>query len=306
MGVSTTNSLTVVAKTPQITHRYGFRSNTVDTFNSGVSGTLFGMATVSNYALNIERLRVPASYMQLPNDLISGYDALTIELWAKPGNNPVAFNRLIDLGDKVYGDGLANGGSYVFITSTTGNNTVPSSRLLPRGGGEELQNGAVNGNNVNSNIHYVVTVDNVAGSNMMRFYTNGVFVALDNTTNVSLGRINNDFSYVGRSLFQGDAAYGGSIDEIRIWYGALDAAGVANSYSLGADQAKLFITPISPTQVTVSWTNTLLTAPYVLQTNSDLTTTNWGDVGAAPSVVGGFKVITNTTSTALFYRLKQN
>jgi hypothetical protein len=67
----------------------------------------------------------------------------------------------------------------------------------------------------------------------------------------------------------------------------------------------LTITPISPDAVVVSWP--LLATNFVLQTNSDLTTTNWGAPDYIISTNGQLESITINPlpSENLFFRLKQ-
>lgn len=60
---------------------------------------------------------------------------------------------------------------------------------------------------------------------------------------------------------------------------------------------------ITNSQVVLSWT-TNATTNFVLQTNSDLTTTNWGFATNAPAVVGTNYVVTNQVGASnLFFRL---
>jgi len=56
-------------------------------------------------------------------------------------------------------------------------------------------------------------------------------------------------------------------------------------------------------QVLLTWTTNAPTAQ--LQTNSDLTTTNWGTVTNVPVIVGGKLTVTNNVSGTLFFRLKE-
>lgn len=86
-----------------------------------------------------------------------------------------------------------------------------------------------------------------------------------------------------------------TVDDVRV---GLTFAAVAGSLP------SLRIDPLPANKVRIAWP-----APstgFTLQTNGNLSTTNWGNVGAAPAVGGGENVITNTGATnALFFRLKK-
>jgi hypothetical protein len=330
----------VVAKAPQITHRWGFHSGSLaDTFNGGTSAGLFGNASVTNDVLllvtNGDGSKVPMTFAKLPADLISGYDKLTIEIWANVASAPSGSAHLFDFGNPLEATGGSTGvGAYLLgnpikgasslfligdTTAGTGNGRA-SAQWQPLGsvsGQQTAQFGTTAGHIPPVNRHYVVTLD-IANTNMS-LYTNGVlansltiapFTTTGNgitvTNAIQVPGIIDNASFLGRSQNTGDGLVNGSIDEFRIWYGALNAADVANSFSLGPNQAKLFITNLGTGNFTVAWTNTAITAPFVLQTNSSLTNpAGWATwAGAGPAVAGGFKQITASTAGGpLFFRL---
>ena len=69
-------------------------------------------------------------------------------------------------------------------------------------------------------------------SGFMGIYTNGVLAASRNDL-VSLASVATNYFFLGRSLFAADAPLNGSIDEFRIYRGALNAAAIAANYRNG-------------------------------------------------------------------------
>jgi len=116
-----------------------------------------------------------------------------------------------------------------------------------------------------------------------------------------------NFSYLGRSQSQADGMLAGAIDEFRVYYGALNATDIANSFSLGPNQAKLFAVDNAGT-LSVSWTNSVLTAPFILQTNANvLNPAGWVTWNAGNSnIASGFHVVTLPASGGpLYFRLRE-
>jgi hypothetical protein len=83
----------------------------------------------------------------------------------------------------------------------------------------------------------------------------------------------------------------------------------SSGYQLAFDDIKL--TPVPPSltvtgqsgKVVISWPTNA--GGYLLESTTNLTSTNWSPVPSAPSVVGSFNVITNPVNgSALFYRLR--
>jgi hypothetical protein len=66
----------------------------------------------------------------------------------------------------------------------------------------------------------------------MGIYTNGVLAAARNDL-ASLASVDTNYFFLGRSLFAGDAPLNGSIDEFRIYNGALSAVAIGASYRNG-------------------------------------------------------------------------
>ena len=100
--------------------------------------------------------------------------------------------------------------------------TQPSERIVKIPGNLDNQ----------TNLHVACVLDPASG--FMGIYTNGTLASSRNDLK-SLSDVHTNYFFLGKSLFAGDAPLNGSIDEFRIYSGALSEAAVATSYKNGPD-----------------------------------------------------------------------
>ena len=105
----------------------------------------------------------------------------------------------------------------------------------------------------NQEVYTVLTYD-VKSSNAM-LYLNGVLAGTASIpTNLAPANYGNTFNnWIGRDQFGGDSMFQGSVDELRIWNGAVSPLYIALSQLAGPDTV---ITNLTPLSVTVMATNT--------------------------------------------------
>jgi len=80
---------------------------------------------------------------------------------------------------------------------------------------------------------------------------------------VTLAGINDIYNFLGRSQFN-DSWFIGSIDEFRLYYGAMSASQAAASFAAGPNPDVLSIVP-GTGSVTIVWPATPVTAAYKLR-----------------------------------------
>ncbi|HEX5219211.1 MAG TPA: LamG domain-containing protein [Verrucomicrobiae bacterium] len=205
-----------------LTHRYSFSTDANDAIGSA-HGTLQGVAKVSDGQVHLNGTR--GTFVNLPGGLIAGYPAVTFEFWASFGTNR-NWVRVFDQG------------------STNGNNGQYDLYFCPRSGGRDFRLTVMDpqpserivkipGNLDNqTNLHVACVLDPSSG--FMGIYTNGALAAARNDLK-SLASVHTNYFFLGKSLFAGDAPLNGSIDEFRIYNGALNAADIATSFKSGPD-----------------------------------------------------------------------
>jgi hypothetical protein len=202
-----------------LTHRYSFNADASDSVGHA-DGTLQGAATVSEGQVRLNGTR--GTYVNLPGGLIAGFPSVTFECWISLGTNR-SWARVFDQG------------------STNGNSGQHDLYFCPHSGRDfrltimdphpRERVVTIPGNLDNcTNLHVACVLDPPTG--FMGIYTNGVLAAARNDL-ASLVSVDTNYFFLGRSLFAADAPLNGSIDEFRIYNGALSAAAISASYRNG-------------------------------------------------------------------------
>jgi autotransporter-associated beta strand protein len=229
-GYAATSSpaLLIVGSDHFLAHRWSFNSDTLTNDSvGGATGTNMGTATISGGALVLDGSA--GCYMELPHFLIhnSNYTAVTFEFWATyntSGNN----DRIFDFGNTNFVNAtVLPPENYVFFSPHAGANHVLG--LSPTT--SESQISATGSGNLDGQNMYVACVVDQP-NNVMTIYTNGVFET-SATIAASLDSVIDQECWIGRSLFTADSFINASIDELRIYSGALSPGSVAQSYVQG-------------------------------------------------------------------------
>jgi autotransporter-associated beta strand protein len=229
-GYAATSSpaLLIVGSDHFLAHRWSFNSDTLTNDSvGGATGTNMGTATISGGALVLDGSA--GCYMELPHFLIhnSNYTAVTFEFWANyntSGNN----DRIFDFGNTNFVNAtVLPPENYVFFSPHAGANHLLG--LSPTT--SESQISATGTGNLDGQNMYVACVVDPP-NNVMTIYTNGVFET-SATISATLDSVLDQKCWIGRSLFAADSYLNGSIDELRVYSGALSPASVAQSYVQG-------------------------------------------------------------------------
>ena len=215
-----------------LTHRYSFfnaangATTAIDSIGSA-NGTLYGNAAISNGLLRLNG--TSGTYLGLPSGLISSaYQSATIEAWVNFGALPVNC-FFFGFGNT---DSSGSGEDYVFCAPEAGRVAITATD--PGYTGEQNATSGANWSG-QTNFHFVA-IFNPPGK-YIAVYTNGILAALN--TNVtdpisSVKRIT--LSYVGRSLYTSDPYPPFSLQEFRIYNGAMTPQQVALDDASGATQ----------------------------------------------------------------------
>jgi uncharacterized protein YjdB len=299
-GKSVTNTVTVVAKPPAVvTHRYSFRGNVNDSVGHA-NGSLFGNATIAGGKLVLDGTLHPPTYARLPNDLISGYDQLTIEaFYSAPAGDSGTQQRLWDFGDHIVASGGITGTAYFYEAAGRGAAGLPSNSP---GGGEAtaIAPATDRASYTTNTVCVAATID--SPNHILNLYTNGTLAMSVTNVVIDLNLVVDNFSFLGRSQWA-DPHFAGSVDDFRVYYGVLTPAQVAASFAAGPDPDKLSATISAPGQTTISWPATLVTAGYSLQSSSSLTSGIWSNVGGVTQVGNNYQVTVNSAGAPVFFRL---
>jgi hypothetical protein len=225
-------------------HRYSFSdtSTTVVDSVSGWDATLFGDIAPSGGSLALGGGR-RGEYVNLPNGILSRRTSVTIEAWVTWAGG-AEWQRIFDFGD----DDSSTEGSrsigrtYLFLTPLVGDGPVARVAFQGPTIREEVQLSATRMLPIARPVHVVFTFDDE--TKRLALYIDGeleVDKVLDPTPEVpmSLATVNDINCWLGRSQFNLDADFGGSIDEFRIYSAALTALQVRTVHVAGPNPAFL-------------------------------------------------------------------
>jgi hypothetical protein len=218
-------------------HRYSFNTdNDASDSIGGANGTIMNSAYVqggSAFFSGAIASGADCDYIDLPVGMINGFTTATFEMWVDVWANG-NWCEIYGFGDQNAGGAGAN--MLMFTPHSGGGDFRMSYAQADPGYNDEH---VVAGPGFLDNLGpYCVTCVYDPPNNSMSLYTNGVLVASlspPTTTGFSLSKVKNNHSWLGRSLYNGDAGYAGSIDELRIYNAVLNPVEVAASFISGAN-----------------------------------------------------------------------
>jgi hypothetical protein len=238
-GKSDIKSVTVSLQQGSLAHRWSFSETSGTTVKDSVGaadGTLMNGATVSGGAVTLGGgvSGLGCDYVNLPAGLINNYASVTFEFWMDAGVNGI-WEEVFAFGDQTSGGAGANMVMFCPHSGSAPNDYRMSYAQAAPGYNDEY---VINGVGVLDNLGATcVACVYDPPNNSMSLYTNGVLIATMSpvTARFSLTNVYNNYSWLGRSLYNGDASYAGSIDEFRIYNTALGPLQIAVNNAAGPD-----------------------------------------------------------------------
>lgn len=210
------NSSEVVAVTAVQPHTYLTFNETAgtsaaDATGNGHTGTLVGGAThVAGRAGNAVSLDGSSGYVSLPNNVVADVSDITIAAWVF-WNGGNAWTRIFDFG--------AGTGRYLFLTPKNSSGVMRFAITTNGGHGER----GINGNAALPTgqwAHVAVTLSGTTAT----LYLNGSVIGSATDVVFAPWRVGSTAqNWIGRSQYAGDPFFSGSIDEFRIYRGAMSA-----------------------------------------------------------------------------------
>ncbi|HYG21750.1 MAG TPA: LamG-like jellyroll fold domain-containing protein [Verrucomicrobiae bacterium] len=219
-----------------LTNRYTFATDASDSVGGQhgtvVNGSIADGQVLLDNAFGVLSGDVNGKYVDLPDNLVTNYSSITMEVWVTPTHDDFTggafWNRIWDFGNT---DGAAGIQPFMWMRS---GNSLEAVRVdvVPVGGGSLIV-GTPLANQTES--HIVFTVDGATSRG--RLYINGVLVGSnDNFTDTPAEMGSTTNNWLGRSQFlNGDTYFIGSINEFRIYEGALNPLEVAANHQGGPD-----------------------------------------------------------------------
>lgn len=248
----------VVGAANFLANRYSFTNDTSDSIG-GQWGTNYGNANISGGKLVLDG--TTGTFMELPGNLFNGGNAtaLTVEFWATYGSNPSwAYTFAFGVTNYVIGSGIVGFNHAMYCAHTgSGGQTASATPGDPLFAQTVSAPGTLDGQTV----HVAVVFD--PPNKQLLIYTNGVLETVNTNFTVNLSSLNDQLSFIGRSLWENDPYLNAAIDEIRIFRGALSPITIKQSQDQGPDvlladgPVKFIKQPISAA-VPVGWPATFV------------------------------------------------
>lgn len=273
-GLNATNSLTVIAAPAVLTHRYSFATDASDSIG-GANGTLYGGATVSGGQLTLDG--VYGSYVDLPGNILNipTNNAITVEAWVNFGA-PATWAYLFGFGNTNSGGGQNQIGC---IPASEGGGFRHWGITENFGGGRTL-----GWSHAWSNMtaHITCVVDPPSGT--ISIYRDGVLEVAEYDASSPLSNVPTNYAFIGRSFYDADPYLQASIDEFRIYSGALSPVQVALTQQEGPNATSLDPGALSSIVVVATNypANSALIAPLVLANYANIQ-----NVNLLPTVTAG-------------------
>ena len=277
-------------------------------------GTLNGLASITGGQLVLPNASSSErDYVQLPEGILtnavngigSNYmdPAVTVEAWATFAPNQYTWANLWDFGNTDSG-GLGEYDIHTCIHSgnvstiagiSDSDNANVDYQFIDCGNGSELDG--------MTNMHIVTVINPPDG--YVAIYTNGVLMGIDKAVSISMAGVQNVINKIGTDTWP-DSGMQGSVQEFRIYNGALSPQQVAENQAFGPAKmaGPALSVSISGGNLVVSWP--LSAAGFTLQSRSSLTSGTWAAVTASPQTVNNtFQVTVPLSGTSQFFRLMQ-
>jgi hypothetical protein len=219
-------------------HRYSFNDGTASDSVGGASwaGSIGSAASISGGQLQLPGGVGTNSFMQVPAGILGSPApaVVTIELWvttANSGNDGFFFTRIFQFGDHIVS---SNTGSLLFAKNVNNGGFVLVSVDLNAYMYSTPYLGISKTFMGQTNLHVAIVLYN-GGYGYV--YFNGVLNATTATSGFYLpDGSSGEINYIGYSTDGASPGFAGSVNEFRVWNGALSPSTIAAHFSTGPDQ----------------------------------------------------------------------
>ncbi len=305
LGLAATQTVRVVYVPVSLVHRYSFDETSGATAadsigGPGWNGTLpnGGAWLGGQLALVTNATKSLSQYLQLPAGILSNYNAVTIETW-------VTFPDQLPVNCFFFGFGTFSGSTgynYIFCAPRAGRAAITS------GNNSSEQNAYTGADfSYHTNFHLAFVFDPPAG--YLAIYTNGVLGGINSSVTIGFDSVSNLYSWIGRSLYSGDPYPDFTLDELRIYNGALRPADIAATQVLGPGQLLSTAPPVIAATggaggFTLSWP--VASPGFTVMTTTNLAAGDWLPAGVTPRIVDGqWQAAVPVSQGVQYFRLQQ-
>ncbi len=219
LGLFATQNVQVIFVPTALVHRYACGESSGSTTADSVGGAFWNGVLPNGGTFGGGKVMLSAAsqqFVKLPSNILSNYSAVTLEAW-------VTFANQLPVNCFFFGFGNTNGNegmSYIFCAPRAG-------RIAISGGNYSAEQNAYSGSDFSfrTNLHLTAVFNPSAG--YIALYTNGLLAAVNNAVTTTFSSVNDVYSYIGKSIYSADPYPDFTLDEFRIYNGALSPADIA-------------------------------------------------------------------------------
>jgi len=216
-----------------LTHRYTFNdAGAVKDSAGNIDGTLKGGATVADGKLTLKNDNKTSgddgvAYVDFPQPLLPKTGSVTIVFWftAKDAGQ---FSRVLDIGDQDNAEGQA----FIYFTPRNADDQSRAAITATDAGSKTSQD---NDRLDDGKPHMVAIVIDGSAKKLHVFIDGKEPQSATDLGQNTLDTVRQKHAWLGRSAFDTDAGFTGSIDELRIYDNPLSAVDVAAAFKSGPD-----------------------------------------------------------------------
>jgi regulation of enolase protein 1 (concanavalin A-like superfamily) len=220
---------------PFLAHRYSFSESGGTSVADSAGGPAWAGTVHNGGTLGGGQLTLSSSsqqYVSLPAGIVGSLSGITLMAWVNLSSN-TNWNRIFDFGN--------NTTSCLYLTPQNGNGGTPQFGITTTGSGGEQH--VTSGSTLSTGVWHQVAVTFSGGTGIPGLnasggsgvlYVDGVAVGTSESLTLNPSSLGNTVNnYIGKSQYGSDPCLNGSIDEFRIYNGALAANEIAQACSLG-------------------------------------------------------------------------
>lgn len=216
--------------------KLSFDDNTNDETENALNASLVSTPRFDSKALVLD----DDNYAMIPYSVVC-QNEMTIAMWVNC-NNEASWQRVFDFGNDT--------DHYMFFTPTNGSKM----RFVMKNGGAEQVLEGTSALGTKTWKHVAITIAN----NKVTLYVDGVENASTTSMTIKPSDIEPILCYIGRSMYNADPLFEGSIDDMRIYNYALNASEIASLKQENEEELK---EPVGNEEVgTWKWTGETLAA----------------------------------------------
>jgi hypothetical protein len=219
--------LAAVAAEPELVHRYSFKDGKADDSVGKVNGKLMGDAKIADGKLVLDNTGKASndeklSYLSFRESILPKSGSATLEVWFQSKSDG-QFARVFDFGRR--------GQGYLFLTVNDGDSGRVA--ITNNDWGEETK--ISTDDKVNDNKLHMAAAVIDAKEGKFHLYIDGHEIGTGESLGENtLDKIKGTDFWLGRSLFETDAGFTGSINELRVFNSALTGEQIAAHGKAGA------------------------------------------------------------------------